>query len=78
MLIATGLDATDVAITTSFGGASLVNFEVVTYEMARVDTHAPGTYLLQPFLVSSKPSNKRPALAPASVSSRCGWPFSTV
>src|SRR5437899_5351177 len=35
-------------------------------------------YLLQPFLVSSNPSNKRPALAPASVSNRCGWPFSTV
>jgi hypothetical protein len=35
-------------------------------------------YLLQPFLVSSNPSNKRPALAPASVSIRCGWPFSTV
>jgi len=33
VLIATGLDATDVAITTSFGGASLVNFEVVTYEV---------------------------------------------
>ena len=35
-------------------------------------------YLLQPFLVSSNPSNKRPALAPASVSIRWGWPFSTV
>ena len=34
VLIATGLDATDVAITTSFGGASLLNFEVVTYEMS--------------------------------------------
>jgi hypothetical protein len=29
-------------------------------------------YLLQPFSVSSNPSNKRPALAPARVSSRCG------
>ena len=35
-------------------------------------------YLLQPFFVSSNPSNRRAALAPASVSSRCGWPFSTV
>ena len=34
-------------------------------------------YLLQPFLVSSKLSKRRPALAPASVSSRWGWPFST-
>ncbi|MEO8258353.1 MAG: transglutaminase family protein [Acidobacteriota bacterium] len=33
VLIATGLDATDVAITTSFGGATLLNFEVVTYEL---------------------------------------------
>jgi hypothetical protein len=38
----------------------------------------PYFYLLQPFLVSSNPSNKRSALAPANVSSRCGWPFSTV
>ena len=39
---------------------------------------APMIYLLQPFFASSNPSNKRAALAPASVSSRCGWPFSTV
>src|SRR5215470_16322894 len=35
-------------------------------------------YLLHPFFVSSNPSNNRPAFGPASVSSRCGWPFSTV
>lgn len=40
--------------------------------------HRPPCYGLQPFLVSSNPSNKRPAFAPASVSIRCGWPFSTV
>ena len=33
VLIATGMDATDVAITTSFGSAILSNFEVTTYEM---------------------------------------------
>jgi transglutaminase-like putative cysteine protease len=33
VLIATGLDATDVAITTSFGSARLSKFEVVTDEM---------------------------------------------
>jgi hypothetical protein len=38
----------------------------------------PQVYVLQPFLVSSNPSNRRPALAPASVSRRCGCPFSTV
>jgi hypothetical protein len=32
----------------------------------------PCDYLLQPFSVSSNPSNRRPALAPARVSSRCG------
>ena len=37
-----------------------------------------GGYLLHPFFVSSNPSNRRPAFAPASVSSRWGWPFSTV
>jgi hypothetical protein len=36
------------------------------------------SYLLQPFFVSSKPSNSRDALTPASVSMRCGCPFSTV
>ena len=35
-------------------------------------------YLLQPFFVSSNPSNRRPALASARVAIRCGWPFSTV
>src|SRR5438093_2869563 len=35
-------------------------------------------YLLQPCLVSSNPSNRRVAFAPASVSRRWGWPFSTV
>jgi transglutaminase-like putative cysteine protease len=34
VLIATGMDATDVAITTSFGNAMLSNFEIVTYEMS--------------------------------------------
>jgi transglutaminase-like putative cysteine protease len=34
VLIATGRDATDVAITTSFGSAILSNFDVVTYEMS--------------------------------------------
>lgn len=34
VLIATGLDATDVAITTSFGNARLSKFEVVTDEVA--------------------------------------------
>jgi transglutaminase-like putative cysteine protease len=34
VLIATGLDATDVAITTSFGNARLSHFEVVTDEIA--------------------------------------------
>jgi transglutaminase-like putative cysteine protease len=33
VLIATGMDATDVAITTSFGGARLSHFEVVTDEI---------------------------------------------
>ena len=33
VLIATGLDATDVAISTSFGGAKLAHFEVVTDEI---------------------------------------------
>jgi transglutaminase-like putative cysteine protease len=33
VLIATGMDATDVAITTSFGGAMLSQFEVITHEM---------------------------------------------
>jgi transglutaminase-like putative cysteine protease len=33
VLIATGMDATDVAITTSFGSAMLSNFEVVTHEI---------------------------------------------
>ena len=33
VLIATGMDATDVAITTSFGGAMLSKFEVITHEM---------------------------------------------
>jgi transglutaminase-like putative cysteine protease len=33
VLIGTGMDATDVAITTSFGSAMLSNFEVVTYEI---------------------------------------------
>jgi transglutaminase-like putative cysteine protease len=33
VLIAIGMDATDVAITTSFGSAMLSNFEVVTHEM---------------------------------------------
>ena len=32
VLIATGMDATDVAITTSFGNAMLSNFEVITHE----------------------------------------------
>ena len=32
ILIAAGLDATDVAISTSFGGAKLSHFEVVTHE----------------------------------------------
>jgi transglutaminase-like putative cysteine protease len=32
VLIATGMDATDVAITTSFGSALLCNFEVTTFE----------------------------------------------
>jgi len=35
-------------------------------------------YRLQPFLVSSKPSKRRLAFAPARVSRRCGCPFSTV
>jgi transglutaminase-like putative cysteine protease len=34
VLIATGRDATDVAITTSFGSAMLSNFEVITHEMS--------------------------------------------
>ena len=34
VLLATGLDATDVAITTSFGSARLSHFEVVTDEIA--------------------------------------------
>ena len=33
VLLATGLDATDVAITTSFGGSKLAHFEVVTDEI---------------------------------------------
>ncbi len=33
VLLATGLDATDVAITTSFGGSKLSHFEVVTDEI---------------------------------------------
>ncbi len=33
VLLATGLDATDVAITTSFGGSKLTHFEVVTDEI---------------------------------------------
>jgi hypothetical protein len=33
VLIATGLDATDVAITTSFGAARLAKFEVITDEV---------------------------------------------
>jgi transglutaminase-like putative cysteine protease len=33
VLLATGMDATDVAITTSFGGASLSHFEVVSDEI---------------------------------------------
>jgi transglutaminase-like putative cysteine protease len=33
VLLATGFDATDVAITTSFGGVSLTHFEVVTDEI---------------------------------------------
>ena len=36
VLIATGRDATDVAISTSFGSSSLVKFEVVTDEVALV------------------------------------------
>src|SRR5262249_7524950 len=35
-------------------------------------------YVLHPLLASSNPSNRRCALAPASVSKRCGCPFSTV
>ena len=34
VLIATGRDATDVAITTSFGSAMLSNFEVITHRMS--------------------------------------------
>jgi transglutaminase-like putative cysteine protease len=33
VLLATGLDATDVAITTSFGAAKLTHFHVVTDEI---------------------------------------------
>ena len=44
VLLATGLDATDVAITTSFGNATLTNFEVVTDEVA------------QPVLVPGEPT----------------------
>src|SRR5665213_1943687 len=60
---------------------SYISFGAVTRAFACFTgstIRAPHSYLLQPFLVSSNPSNKRPALAPASVSIRCGWPFSTV
>ncbi len=40
VLLATGLDATDVAITTSFGGSRLSHFDVVTDEI--VGTAPPG------------------------------------
>ena len=38
ILMARGRDATDVAISTSFGGAWLTGFEVITYEQAEDGT----------------------------------------
>jgi hypothetical protein len=51
------------------------SFRSVSYSPNRTGCRP---YLLQPFCASANPSNKRPALSPASVSSRCGWPCSTV
>ncbi len=41
VLIATGLDATDVAITTSFGGSRLAHFTVVTDEIVAASAPSP-------------------------------------
>jgi transglutaminase-like putative cysteine protease len=43
VLMATGRDATDCAITTSFGSAKLVNFQVTSDEVQEgVQTHSTG------------------------------------
>ena len=67
----------------SWGGseiqsARLVRFQLQISRSAMNVYLTPLNYLAQPFFVSSKPSNSRLAFAPASVSSRCGCPFSTV
>lgn len=41
ILMATGRDAADVAISTSFGASRLVNFEVITDEIRETPTHRP-------------------------------------
>jgi hypothetical protein len=40
--MATGRDATDVALSTSFGAAALAGFRVVTEEVTHAAPHPPG------------------------------------
>jgi len=70
---AQGVDGRDIrAFTPVFDGL------LPGHDVESVDHYEGWYYLLQPFPASSNPSNKRPALAPARVSSRCGWSCSTL